>query len=121
MAILDRWLRRRQGVFEYSSTRECLFRTQRTDAAHYCCLEDGSTIHPGAAILTLHVWNDHVPAIGADGPTIGWARRFAGALDFSLGELARFLRERPDFSGIAGIRIEMGMGMRGPTNEASRF
>ena len=101
--------------------RECLFRAQRTEAGCHFCLKDGRNIRPGAPILTLHFWNDHIPVIGGEGPTIGWAQRFRKALDLSLAELARFLRERPDFDAIVAIRIEMGIGDAAANERSVRF
>jgi hypothetical protein len=107
---LDRWLRWRQGVFEYARTRECVFRVQPAKADRHLRLRDGTDISPGDPILILHLWNENLPTIGDEGPTVAWGRRFGRAMDSSLGQLAWFLRRRPDLNGISAIRIDMALG-----------
>jgi hypothetical protein len=118
---LDRWLRRRQGVFEYASTRECLFRIHLAEAEHHLRLRDGTDISPGDPILILHLWNENMPAIGDEGPTVVWGRRFGRAIDASLGELASFLRRRPDLNGISAIRMEMALGTADRNKQSVRI
>lgn len=107
---LDRWLRWRQGVFEYARTRECVFRIQRGEADRHLQLRDGTDLSPGDPILVLHLWNENLPAIGDEGATVAWGRRFGKAMDSSLGLLARFLQRRPDLNGISAIRIDLALG-----------
>lgn len=106
----DRWMRRRQGVFEYVPTRECVFRIQPAKASRHLRLRDGTDVSPGDPILALHLWNENIPAIGAKGPTVAWGRRFGRAMDSSLGQLARFLRQRPDLNGVSAFRMDMALG-----------
>src|SRR5262249_27324794 len=107
---LDRRLRRRQGVYEYTANRDCMFRYQSTTAERVLRLQDGVGIAPGDPILTLHFWNENLPPIGEEGVTVAWAKRFGRAIDISLRELAGFLRQRPDLGSVIAIRIEMGLG-----------
>ncbi len=104
---LDRWLRRRQGVYEYSSNPVCLFRVNRGEADQALTLSDGTRIRPGDPILNLHMWNEHMPAMPAEGATVGWARQAHRAVNTSLRELARWLARRADHADIAALRADM--------------
>ena len=85
---LDRWLRRWHGVYEFTAHRDCLFRAERCLAEESLLLCDGVRVRRGDPLLKVHLWNEHMPAMGQDGPTIAWARRASRAVDTSLRELA---------------------------------
>jgi YkoP domain len=104
---LDRWLRRRQGVCEYTANPACLFRVNRDRADQSLTLTDGTPIRPGVPVLNLHLWNEHMPPMPAAGPTIGWARHAHRAVDVSLRELARWLAREADLADIAALRADM--------------
>ena len=107
---LDRGLRRRQGIFEYVPARECVFRIQRIEANRHLRLKDGTDVSPGDPVLALHIWNENIPAIGDEGPTVAWGRRLGRAMDSSLEQLACFLRHCPDFKGVSAFRMDMATG-----------
>jgi hypothetical protein len=106
---LDRWLRRRRGVFEYSCQPQCVFRLEQRRADEPLALADGTRVRAGARVLVLHLWNDHVPLMGCRGPTVAWAHKFGRAMRDSLQELARYLAQRTDLSDIrvlyADVRV----------------
>lgn len=107
---LDRWLRRRQGVYEYSADQGCLFRINRGEAEQTLTLADGTRIRQGDPILNLHLWNEHMLPIPLQGPTVGWARLTHRAVDKSLREMARWLARQPDHADIAALRADMRLG-----------
>lgn len=107
---LDRWLRRRQGVFEYSDSPDCIFRIQCARADAPVTLPSGARIEPGVPLLNLHLWNEHVPLIGPEGATVGWARHLSRVLQTSLRLLADYLDDTPDLDGIAALRADMSLG-----------
>jgi hypothetical protein len=106
---LDRWLRRRRGVFEYSLDPQCLFRLEQRCADDTLELADGTRVCAGAPVLVLHLWNEHVPLMGRGGPTLAWAHKTSRAIHASLQELARFLAGRPDLGDVrvlyADVRV----------------
>jgi hypothetical protein len=106
---LDAQLRQRQGVFEYSDDAHCLFRTQRTVADKNLTLTDGTPLRAGDPLLLLHIWNEHVPLIAPDGPTLSWARHLSFAIDVSLRMLADFLEKYPEFDDIKVICADMSL------------
>lgn len=107
---LDRWLRRRQNVYEFTQNDNCLFRVQQGTAEENLTLSDGTRIAIGDPILILHLWNEHIPAIPENGPTIAWARQISNALDSSLQDLARYLVAEPTLDEVVAIRAEMRLG-----------
>jgi hypothetical protein len=107
---LDRWLRRWHGVYEYTAHRECLFRAEHALAEETLLLSDGARMCRGDPILKVHLWNEHMPAMGQDGPTIAWARRVNRALETSLRELARHVVQCSDLDAVVAVCADMRLG-----------
>lgn len=100
---LDRRIRRRLGVYEYTVHPQCLFRLQVVRIADPLLLADGTSVRPGGRVLVLHLWNEQMPVIGRTGPTLAWARKADRAMDISLRELAGYLAAQPHLGDIAVI------------------
>jgi hypothetical protein len=113
---LDRLLRRYWGVYEFSSSPKCLFRVSRARAEQSWWLADGTEIRAGAPIVEIHLWNEHMPAMGKGGPTIAWARQFNRRMKNSLSELARYLEQTPELREVVAICGDMHLG-RGQQRE----
>ena len=107
---LDRWLRRHQGVYEYSSDPACIFRIQRIAADETVALGDGTCIAPGDPILNLHLWNEHIPSMSHGGATVRWARRISRATESSLRGLARHIVDHPELEDIIALRADIRLG-----------
>jgi hypothetical protein len=118
---LDRWLRQRQGVLEYTDNPACLFRIQRAKAEAPLALHDGTQISPGDAVLNLHLWNEQIPSMGAGGATMRWARALAGAIDLSLRELAQHLRWTRDLDDVVALRADMRLGTAEQSSQLARI
>ena len=103
LSAFDVRQRRRQAVFEYTSSPACIFRLDITRAPRDLALRDGTRIRAGDRVARLHFWNEQIPPLPDDGATIAWARRMQRAIGLSLHELARYLAERPDLADIAVI------------------
>jgi hypothetical protein len=118
---LDRLLRKRQGIYEYTRDAECLFRVEATRADEAVRLRDGTRIGRGDPMLKLHLWNEQVPAIGPDGPTIGWAHRLKRAVDLSLRELARYLSEQGGSGHFVALCADMRLGTASESEQLIRI
>lgn len=118
---LDRWLRQRQGVCEYTDNPHCLLRIQLATAERDLVLGDGTRVDQGAALLNLHLWNEHVPPMSARGPTLSWARTLARGVDLSLRELALHLRWTREFDAVVALRADMRLGTAGQTHQLVRI
>lgn len=93
--MLDRSLRKRLGIYEYTTHPDCLFRIEEARADQTVCLHDGTLVCRGDPVLKLHLWNEQWPTMGSRGATVAWACRVRRDLRISLQELARYLAERP--------------------------
>ena len=118
---LDRWIRRRLEVFEFTAHPDCLFRLQVDRTEHGLRLSDGTCAGPGDPILRLHLWNEHIPSMGQQGPTVAWARHVSRAMHTSLRELARYLAQRPDLDDISVICGDMRVGTARQTEQLARI
>jgi hypothetical protein len=118
---LDRWLRQRQGVLEYTDNRNCLFRIQRARAETPLVLGDGTRISAGDAVLNIHLWNEQFPPMGPDGATMRWARAVAGGIDLSLRELAQHLRWTRELDDVVALRADMRLGTMEQSSQLARI
>jgi len=118
---LDRWLRRRQGVYEYMTEPGCLFRIQLGQAKQDLTLSDGTRIRRGDPVLKLHLWNEQMPAMRNRGPTIAWALRTSRAFHASLRALARYLRQQPDLKNVVALCAELPLGTAEQKEQLARI
>jgi hypothetical protein len=107
---LDAWLRRRQGIFEFSDNPDCILRAQVRRLETEVALSDGTSGSPGDRVLHIHLWNEHVPPTPSGGPSLLWGRHFNRCLAASLRDLARFMASRPELIDIAIILADMSIG-----------
>lgn len=115
---LDRWLRRWHGIYEYTAHRDCLFRLERGLAEENRSLSDGTRLRRGDPILKLHLWNEHMPVMRRDGPTIAWARRASRGIETSLRELARHVAQSRDLDPVVAICADMRLA---PTRQCAQL
>lgn len=118
---LDARLRRNYAVFEYTRNPACVFRLDISRAARPLALGDGTRVAAGQRIARLHFWNEQVPTMPAGGATIAWARRLRQAIATSLGELAGYLRSRPEFDDVAVICADVPSGTRTQSEQLARI
>ena len=116
----DRWLRQRQGVYEYSDDPLCMFRVQRGQADCNVCLSDGTRVRKGDPVLNLHLWNEHVPAIGPKGISMNWAREMTRRVELSMCALARHLKWTRGLDDIVAIRGDMRLGTAQQSDQLAR-
>ena len=109
---LDRILRWRLGVYEFSTRPECVFRIGTGHAEQSWKLPEGTEIRAGDDIIELHLWNEHMPAMGPHGPTVAWARQVNRAIASSLSELARYIEQRPELHQVVAICGDMHLGSK---------
>ena len=118
---LDARLRRRQAVFEYTRDRRCVFRLDLGRSPRALVLRDGTRVHPGQRIARLHFWNEQIPPLPENGPTIAWARQMQQAIAISLAALARYLVSRPELSDIAVVYGDVPSGTRAQSEQLARI
>ncbi len=111
---LDYYLRRRQGITEFSNSTDCILRMQVVERSEEdIALPDGTRTTRGDRLLEIHFWNEHMPVIPRAGATWAWAQQISRKLEFSLRELARHLEERRDLDDVRIIRGRIGLAALG--------
>jgi hypothetical protein len=98
----DRFLCRRQGVFVFWDDPDCLFRAQFSRASREIVLP-GAVIPAGAKVLGLHFWNEHIPQIASEGPTLAQAVRGRRMITSTFRALAREMHRDPRMEGIQAL------------------
>ncbi len=100
--LLDAVLRRAYGVFEFCDDEDCLLRLQVTQVSHVLYL-DGQVVEAGAPVLTIHLWNEHVPPIPSAGPNLAWASRMRRLFIASLHAVAGQVAHDPRLASVRAI------------------
>ena len=98
----DRFLCRCQGVFVFWDHPDCMFRAQLTQARREITLP-GAVIPAGAKVLGLHFWNEHMPQIPPEGPTIAQAVQARRMILSTFRALAREMHRDPRIEGIQAL------------------
>lgn len=98
----DAWLSQAEGVFEFCQEPECLLRLQVAQAWHNLRLPD-ATIHTGEPVLVLHLWNERLSQIPAQGPDLGWAKPMQRRFVQSLGLVAGYVQRSPALANIRAV------------------
>ena len=118
---LDRWLRRWHGIYEFTAHRDCLFRAERCLAEETLLLADGMRVRRGDPLLRIHLWNEHMPTMRQDGPTLAWARRASRAVETSLRELARHMAQSRDLDEVVAVCADMRLATRKQSAQLARI
>jgi hypothetical protein len=98
----DRFLCRLQGVFVFWDDPDCMFRAQIARAPHTIVLP-GATIPAGGKVLALHFWNEQMPQIPAEGPTLALGLRASRMIVASFRVLAREMGRDPRLAGVQAL------------------
>jgi hypothetical protein len=100
---VDRLLRQRLAIEEFTGDAECIFRVSVDHAAREVRLSDGVIVREGDPVLQLHLWNEHVPAMPSAGPSASWANLMKRRTRHSLALVADYVeRELGDVVAVHG-------------------
>lgn len=112
LANLDALLRRRLGVFEFTQEPGCILRLSwvRCPAPHR--LHDGTELQRGDLLANIHLWNERMPRISAEGPDLQWARRGVLGFALSLRLLQAYLAHAATSRPVRAVFGEMGFAAR---------
>ncbi|MCS7281740.1 MAG: hypothetical protein RMK65_02070 [Anaerolineae bacterium] len=103
VAAIDRRMRRRLGIWEFSDDPDCILRVGLARSRWEVTLSDGTKIRCGEVIGMIHAWNERVPPMPPTGADLAWARELRRRLIRSLQLLARAVQEDPRLQGIRGF------------------
>ena len=114
----DLLVRRLEGVYEFNASSHGLLRLRRTRARERVALGEGR-VEPGEEVLELHLWNEHMPPLPREGPSLAWASRTERMFVASLRDLAREMRAAPSYRNVRALRavtilLTPGPGSAGP-------
>jgi hypothetical protein len=102
--FMDRLLRWVIGAFEFSDDPDCILRINVARALRTIRLSSGAEIQRGDRVVMIHLWNEHVPPIGPDGPDVVWAMSYGRRWFSSMRLLGAWLAaNRPDVRAIGGV------------------
>lgn len=97
---LDRYLRKKEGIFEFSSDPRCVLRASIGRSETDLELSDGTSVRKGDAICILHLWNEQLPLIPRGGADLQWAMTIRKATERSLRQLARIIEKDERFDDV---------------------
>jgi hypothetical protein len=100
VVALDRWQRRRLGIWEFSDDPACVFRLGLTRSPFDARLADGTVVHQGDIVAVIHLSNERMPLIPPGGPDLAWARGLSRSLIHSLRLLAHYVATSPALDAI---------------------
>lgn len=118
---LDDFLRRSHRVIEYCSDPRCVFRMQMDQAGEDFVFADGTPVCREENVINLHLWNEHVPVIPPEGPTVAWGRRMSSSMNFSMCQLAAFIARRSEFDRVAALRFKTAVATASRTRQLLRI
>lgn len=118
---LDDFLRRGHRVIEYCSDPRCVFRMQMDQAGEDFVFADGTPVCRDENVINLHLWNEHVPVIPPDGPTVAWGRRMGSSMNFSMRQLAAFIASRSEFDRVTAVRFKTAVATASRTRQLLRI
>ena len=98
----DAWLSRVEHVEPFADEPLIILRLQDGVAAWDIPLGE-RTIHAGARVAVLHLWNDRMTVMTSHGPDLAWALQFQRRLLYSLQAAARHLRDTAGTESIEAV------------------
>jgi hypothetical protein len=121
LSRLDKGLRRRLGVVEYTHSPDCIFRMQVARSPYQQVLSDGTPLRRGDRVVLLHLWNEQIRHFPERGPTLGWARQFSRAFDASLRALAAYLAAHRKLDDVVAICADIALGSAQQSDQLVRI
>jgi len=104
----DGFLRRRLGVFHYSEDPGCRLRLSLPRTPYAVHLADGTDVAAGDTVANVHLWNERMPPIPAEGADLRWAREWQRGMTYSLRLLAAYLDADPRYAAIPAVYGQIG-------------
>jgi len=106
---LDILVRRAYHVWEFTQDENCILRIALGKSAKDMTLSDGTRIQKGEVVGELHFWNEHLPRMEKEGPSLEWALKSYRLWRASLKKLAAYLENDPQFENVRAFRGESAL------------
>jgi hypothetical protein len=117
---LDSLLRRAYRVWEFTQDENCILRVALGTSAKDMTLSDGTRIEKGEVVGELHLWNEHLPRMDEEGPSVEWALKAYHLWRVSLKKLTAYLENAPQFESVRAFRGETAF-LRDDLEESGLF
>lgn len=101
---IDFVARKIEGVRKFDDSGDCLLRISHWRNKSVVHLSDGTSVPRGAAVIELHLWNEHL-AISRDGLDLRRGASGRRQLQRSLARLALYLTAEPTMREIQAITL----------------
>lgn len=106
---LDVLVRRAYHVREFTQDENCILRIALGRSAKDMTLSDGTRIEKGEVVGELHLWNERLPRMDEEGPSLQWALTTYRLWRASLKKLTAYLENDPQFENIRAFRGESAL------------
>lgn len=106
---LDILVRQAYHVREFTQDENCIIRIAVGRSTRDITLSDGTRVEKGEVVGELHLWNEHLPRMDAEGPSLQWALKIYRLWRTSLKELAAYLEDEPQFASVRAFRGESAL------------
>jgi hypothetical protein len=100
--LIDILLRKSQGIYEFTDDSKCILRIQLKRAVHAVTL-GGKEILKGEPVLAVHAWNERMPKVPEEGPTLEWALRLRRMVIHSFRGVAKELLHDQRYSQVRAV------------------
>jgi hypothetical protein len=100
--LIDTLLRKSQGIYEFTDDPECILRIQLKRATHPVTFGN-NRILKGDAVLAVHAWNERMPKVPEDGPTLEWAFGLRQQVIHSFMGVAKEMVQGHQFSQVRAV------------------
>jgi len=106
---LDMLIRRAVHVREFTQDENCILRVALGRSTGEMTLSDGTRIEKDEVVGELHLWNEHLPRMDEEGPSLEWATKAYRLWRASLKKLAAYLENDPQFENVRAFRGESAL------------
>jgi len=110
---LDAVVRRCQGIHEFSHHPDCVLRLALVRNRRDLTLPGAIGLREGDLVGDLHLWNERIPPMPPEGPTLSWAVGLRRRLGRSLEELAAAVECNARYRDIRAFRAVGTFAVKG--------
>jgi hypothetical protein len=100
--LIDDILRMHGDLREFSQDVDCILRIQLRDTPHPVTI-DKVHLTRGDPVLALHLWNEHMPKLPAEGAELEWALRLRQKLILSFTGVAKEIKSDPRYAQVKAV------------------
>ena len=100
--LIEYLIRKSLHVYEFTDEPDCILRIQLTPAPR-SVHEGGVAVSKGDTVLVIHAWNERMPKLPKEGPTLEWGIRLRRLAVHSFEAVANELQKGGKYSQVRAI------------------